>query len=77
MITETYNGVYMEGIELEKVEDAFLFFVNIRSSQFHIEQLKHFIEVFSAIPLVTALYKTWLTDKEPTLRYKTVDFFLK
>ena len=66
MITETYTGVYMEEIGIEKVADAFLLLVNIRSLRCHDDQLKAFIEVFSAILLETALYETWFTDKDPT-----------
>ena len=53
---KTYNGVYMEENELEKVKDASLFFLNIRSLRCHHDQLNAFIEGFSTKPLVIALW---------------------
>ena len=74
MTMNAYNEVSMEEDELEKVKDASLPFLNIRSLRCHYDQLNEFTEGFSNKPLVIALFETWLTDSDPTTLYKINGF---
>ena len=53
-----------------------VFFMNVRSLRSHYDQLSILVASLIKMPMILALYETWLTDNDSTILY-SIDGFSK
>ena len=67
-----YSGftVHLVALEIEgKMVKENVFFMNVRSLRSHYDQLSILVASLIKVPMILALYETWLTDNDPTILY--------